>query len=214
MNIPNTLSLCRIPILFAITLVLWIGMTGSLTQFQVATSPTENWMCSAAFVIFVIGGLSDWLDGYLARKLNQISDYGKLMDALSDKVMMVGVFITLFAFGLYPFWSLFLILLILSREFLITGLRLVAAATGQVLAAEKSGKYKTVFQIISAGAILLAQAFKNDLGFWDSLWVQRLEQLGILLFILASLLTVSSGASYVIKYWDLFTGKTPEKNKE
>lgn len=164
-------------------------------------------MCTAAFIVFVLAGLSDWLDGYMARKLNQITDYGKLMDALSDKVLMVGVFVTLFAFELYPFWSLLLILLILSREFLITGLRLVAAGKGKVLAAEKTGKYKTTFQIISAGAIILAEAIKNDFGYYDATWVLWITHAGIFLFILASILTISSGSLYVIKYWGLFTGQ-------
>jgi CDP-diacylglycerol--glycerol-3-phosphate 3-phosphatidyltransferase len=169
--------------------------------------PTGNWFCTLSFVLFVVAGVSDWLDGYLARRLNQVSDYGKLMDALSDKVLMVGIFICLYGFGLYPSWALFPILLILSREFLITGLRLVAAGKGMVLAAEKSGKYKTAFQIISAGAVLLSASLGNDFGFFESDLVTVLHEIGVWLFVLATILTASSGSLYVVKYWDLFIGK-------
>jgi CDP-diacylglycerol--glycerol-3-phosphate 3-phosphatidyltransferase len=103
-----------------------------------------------AFILFVIGAITDWADGYVARKQGLVSNFGKLMDALTDKVFMVGLFITMVVLGELPgLWSLFLLLLILSREFLITGLRLVAASSGIILAAEKSGKHKTVSQIVS-----------------------------------------------------------------
>ena len=89
----------------------------------------------------MIGGVcvDVWLDGWLARKMGQITDFGKFMDALSDKIFTSGLFVALLAL-LDLEWALFPVLLILAREFLVTGLRLAAAAQGVVLAAEKAGK--------------------------------------------------------------------------
>ena len=148
MNLPNLLTLSRIPIIFGVVALLYLPMTGASTM---------------AFILFVIGAITDWADGYVARKQGLVSNFGKLMDALTDKVFMVGLFITMVVLGELPgLWSLFLLLLILSREFLITGLRLVAASSGIILAAEKSGKHKTVSQIVSAILLLLAIAIRKD----------------------------------------------------
>ena len=162
-----------------------------------------------AFVLFIIGAITDWADGYYARKQNLVSDFGKLMDALTDKIFMLGLFIALAVMHILPgVWSLFALLLILSREFLITGLRLVAAKSGIVLAAEKSGKLKTVIQMIAAVLLLLAIVVRRDFsdsfpGFvGDGLYCA-----GVAFFVLATVLTVSSGALYLTKYWSIFKGE-------
>ncbi len=196
MNLPNVLTLSRIPILFGIVAFLYAPFTGAST---------------IAFVLFVVGALTDWADGYYARKQGLVSNFGKLMDALTDKVFMVGLFITLLAAHKLPAWTLPLLLLILSREFLITGLRLVAASSGVVLGAEKSGKHKTVSQIVAAILLLLAIAVRND--FPELLPVVAGDVLhlgGVVFFCIATLLTVSSGTQYMIKYWTLFTGQNED----
>ena len=103
-----------------------------------------EWSHTLALGLFLFAALTDWLDGWLARKFGQVSEFGKFMDALADKVLTLGMFTSLLALGALPIWTLFPILLILSRELLITGLRLVAAGKGKTLAAEKIGKIKTV----------------------------------------------------------------------
>lgn len=197
-NLPNLLTLSRIPIIFGVVALLYLPLKGAST---------------VAFVLFVLGAITDWADGYYARKLGIVSNFGKLMDALTDKVFMVGFFITMVVLGELPgLWSLFLLLLILSREFLITGLRLVAASTGIILAAEKSGKNKTVFQMVSAILLLLAIAIRQD---FPNLFPKVagyaldgiLHWLGVVFFVLAAVLTVSSGTKYMIKYWSVFTGE-------
>ena len=196
MNLPNVLTLSRIPILFGIVAFLYAPFTGAST---------------IAFVLFVVGALTDWADGYYARKQGLVSNFGKLMDALTDKVFMVGLFITLLAAHKLPAWTLPLLLLILSREFLITGLRLVAASSGVVLGAEKSGKHKTVSQIVAAILLLLAIAVRND--FPELLPVVAGDVLhlgGVVFFCIATLLTVSSGTQYMVKYWSLFTGQNED----
>lgn len=204
MNLPNLLTLSRIPIIFGVVALLYLPMTGAST---------------VAFVLFVIGAITDWADGYVARKQGLVSNFGKLMDALTDKVFMVGLFITMVVLGELPgLWSLFLLLLILSREFLITGLRLVAASSGIILAAEKSGKHKTVSQIVSAILLLLAIAIRKDFptlfpeifGYsFDAI----LHWAGVLFFVLAAVLTVTSGTVYMIKYWSVFIGEDEQTSE-
>jgi CDP-diacylglycerol--glycerol-3-phosphate 3-phosphatidyltransferase len=201
-NLPNLLTLSRIPIIFAVVALLYLPVTGAST---------------VAFVLFVIGAITDWADGHYARKQGIVSNFGKLMDALTDKVFMVGLFITMVVMGELPgLWSLFLLLLI--REFLITGLRLVAASSGIILAAEKSGKNKTVFQITSAILLLLAIAIRQDMpnlfpAIFGVTFDAILHWAGVLCFVLAAVLTISSGTKYMIKYWSVFIGEDENKGE-
>ncbi len=137
-----------------------------------------------------------------------VSIFGQLMDALTDKILTVGLFVVFLELDLLKDWMLFLVLLILSREFLITGLRMVAAAKNTVLAAEKAGKLKTVFQIIAISAILVADAAKVDwlpiFGDGFQWFVSFAFIVGWALFCIAAAMTVSSGTGYMIKYWNLF----------
>ena len=106
--------------------------------------------------IFILSALTDWLDGYLARRLQQITDFGKFADALADKVLTAGLFVSLAALQRLPeSWGLLAVLLIITREFMVTGLRLVAAGRGLVMAAEGLGKFKTLIQMLSIGLFLL-----------------------------------------------------------
>ena len=167
---------------------------------------------TVALVLFIIGAITDWADGYFARKQGLISDFGKLMDALTDKVFIVGTFIILLVQGVLPTWTLTLLLLILSREFLITGLRLVAATSGVVLAAEKSGKYKTALQIVAATMLLLSIAIEKDFSILlPHLGGEFIRSCGVVFFCMSTLLTISSGTQYLIKYWSIFTGQNQDK---
>ena len=134
------------------------------------------------------------------------------MDALTDKVFLVGLFISLLVIGILPEWTLPLLLLILSREFLITGLRLVAASEGIVLAAERSGKHKTVSQMVAAILLLLAVAIRADFSeLLPPIIGDILHWGGLGFFVLATFLTVSSGLQYMVKYWSIFTGRNEDK---
>ena len=197
MNLPNLLTLSRIPILFGVVGFLHLPFAGA---------------SSLAFVLFIMGALTDWADGHCARKQGLVSNFGKLMDALTDKVFMVGLFISLLVIGILPEWTLPLLLLILSREFLITGLRLVAASEGIVLAAERSGKHKTVSQMVAAILLLFAVAIRTDFSErLPSIVGDVIHWSGLGFFVLATLLTVSSGLQYMVKYWSIFTGKNEDK---
>ena len=157
-HLPNILTLSRIPLLFIIVGLLCIdGFKSDLT----------------AFILFVLAAASDWFDGYIARKVGAVSNFGKLMDALTDKIIMVGLFVAMLglkcnapagtAETILPQFCVFFVIIIICREFLITGLRLVAASNGLVLAAERAGKLKTALQRYSPSVVasILAMASKS-----------------------------------------------------
>lgn len=163
------------------------------------------------FVVFVLAGLTDFLDGYLARKLGLVSNFGILMDAVTDKVLMLGIMIALVDLdrlslgGIVPNpVPLFLVLLILGREFFITGLRLVAASKGIVVSADKGGKQKTMTQILAVGALLLSDVVHDDLNQWLAADLADIalafDYLGVALFVLATFLTLKSGLRYYMRY--------------
>lgn len=202
MNLPNMLTLSRVPFLFLIAVLMYV-------DFRFADT--------LAFLVFVVAGLTDWLDGKLAREMGIISVFGQLMDALTDKILTVGLFVLFLSLGILKDWMVFMVLLILSREFLITGLRMVAAAKNVVLPAEKAGKLKTFFQICAIGGLILGRATEFD---WNPFLSANLDGLeaffyygGWILFTLATFMTVYSGSHYMTKYWSLFFG-TGESNSE
>ncbi|MBC2600348.1 CDP-diacylglycerol--glycerol-3-phosphate 3-phosphatidyltransferase [Puniceicoccus vermicola] len=197
MSLPNLMTLSRIPFLFIITVCLLLPSPGPIL----------------ALIFFIIAALTDWADGWIARRSGMVSDFGKLMDALADKILMVGMLVVVLSVNLLPTWTLFFVLLTITREFWITGLRLVAAARGVVLAAEKLGKYKTVFQIISIAFLLLSKSIVVDFGgSLDSGFAWFCHWAGILIFLAAAVLTIVSGTVYLWKYRSLMGDSTPSKS--
>jgi CDP-diacylglycerol--glycerol-3-phosphate 3-phosphatidyltransferase len=200
-HLPNILTAARLPAIFLITV--WTYWAGP-------------W-ASAALALFILAALTDIFDGWIARKLNAVTDFGRLMDALVDKVFILGLLIGLAAIDCLPvtLWddagvpldraastellTSFGVVLILIREFLITGLRLVAAASGQVLEAEGLGKIKTFLQILAIGHLIGLRAYESH---WklSAEWHQRWEVIIMALFWLSVVLTVFSGLSYLIRH--------------
>ncbi|MDR3144294.1 MAG: CDP-diacylglycerol--glycerol-3-phosphate 3-phosphatidyltransferase [Puniceicoccales bacterium] len=186
MNLANCVTLSRIPMLFLIVLLLYVNFPGS---------------ASLSIVLFIFCGVTDWLDGYLARKYKIISTLGTFMDALTDKIFMIGVMVTLLALRILPLWTLFLILLVIGREFLVTTLRLVAATKNVVIAASMSGKVKTVIQIVATGIMILWFALTRDFGRWlKPHYISWMYYGGLVLFLYSIYLTISSGVTYTINY--------------
>ena len=192
-HLPNLLTLSRIPFLFFIAGLLFVEL---------------RWMSTLALVLFIIAGLTDWWDGALARRWGIVSDFGKLMDALTDKIMMVGLMVAVVVADLVPWWFLFFLLAILCREFLITGMRMLAASRGVVLGAEKAGKQKTVSQIVALGILLLVPVLEVDMGLEGTV-VSVAYGRGLGVFLLATFLTVSSGLKYFLKYRPVLREKAP-----
>jgi CDP-diacylglycerol--glycerol-3-phosphate 3-phosphatidyltransferase len=182
MNLPNQLTVARL----------------FLTLFFVAAlSSTWKWGHTAGLLLFVAAGITDYLDGEIARQRNLITDFGKLMDPLADKIMMASAFICLIPYHAFPSW---VAVVIISREFLITGLRLLAASNAVVLPAEKLGKHKTVWQIVTVIYFLLllsssevARYTSTPLGtWWQTAWIFG----GGALIVITLALTVYSGIGY------------------
>jgi CDP-diacylglycerol--glycerol-3-phosphate 3-phosphatidyltransferase len=141
-NLPNAITLSRL----VLTAVFVAG-----TAFG---SVAGHWV---AMVSFVIAAISDFLDGYLARRLGLVTPLGKLLDPLADKVLVCSAYVYLSACGLCPVW---VTVLILAREFLVTGLRQIAVEAGQVIAADRLGKWKTGLQLTFCITCLVWFAFE------------------------------------------------------
>ena len=182
LNLPNQLTVAR------------LGMCGLLI---VSMSLPWPYAATTAFVIFVIASLTDWLDGEIARSRNLITDLGKLLDPLADKVLILGTLIALAVepHHLAPMW---MVVVILAREFLISGLRQIAAAKQKILAAEKLGKHKTVWQIIAA-IVSLGWLSLGEFDLQNTTFGTYLLVAVPWVYWIALLLTVASGAFYFVK---------------
>src|SRR5699024_5147268 len=174
--------ICLIPIFI---LILSIPMDWGAWDIGTTDLPVVHF---AAAIIFLIASLTDWLDGYYARKYNLVTNMGKFLDPLADRLLVSAAFILLVELNLAPAW---IVILIISREFAVTGLRLVASGEGIVLAASNMGKLKTVSQI-SAIALLLLHNFPFS---YFGLPVDTL------FLYIALILTTWSGIDYFVKNW-------------
>ena len=195
MNLPNTITLFRL-VLTAV--------------FCVAASAEGLVGYAIALSAFVLGAISDWLDGYLARRMGLVTSLGKLLDPLADKILVCSGFVYLSAKGLCPVW---VTALILCREFLVTGIRQIAVEEGKVIAADQLGKWKTTFQLIFIITALVYLTFESvDSNNSLVVGLQYLSHKDHLLFPLslwpAVALTVISGWSYFWKSKDMILGKS------
>ena len=175
MNLPNKLTILRTILIIPFVIIL-------LTQ---CFGPFSNWI---ALVIFIIASVTDLLDGKIARKYNLITNFGKFMDPLADKLLVCSALICLLATDKIPAWA---VLIIMAREFIISGFRLVASDNGVVIAASMWGKSKTVSQMITIG-ILIAD-----------LKVMFFEILGMIGVYVSVALTLISLIDYIVKNKDV-----------
>lgn len=173
MNLPNKLTVGR---MIAVPFFIWAFMV-------------ENYL--VAFVIFVAASLTDLLDGKIARSRGLITNFGKIMDPLADKILVYSALCLFIETGTIPGWSL---IIILAREFVVAGMRTVAASEGLVIAAGMSGKIKTVLQM--AAVIILIAAMDP---------VKQLMMPGMIIFWASLVMTVYSGCEYVIKNKSVFS---------
>lgn len=181
MNLPNQLTLLR------------LILVGLFVLFKSFSFPYHH---SLSLVLFLLAVATDYLDGAVARKLNQITDFGKLMDPLADKILTASAFILLSAKYFIPPWA---VILIITREFLITGLRLLASSKGIVLPAERLGKHKTAWQMITIIYYLTLSSLAELPAlspFASNPWLQTLGSAFVAITIL---LTIYSGITYLYK---------------
>lgn len=173
MNLPNKLTTLRILLVPVFIIFYLLGMN------------------AASVIVFIGASVTDYLDGYLARKNNMITDYGKIMDPLADKLLVTSALVCMVQIWVVPAW---MVIVILAREFLITGLRAVAAGQGIVIAAAWSGKVKTVTQMIAIIFLIINNWPFSLINFPFArimLWV-------------ALIATVYSGVEYIYKSRELF----------
>jgi len=180
LNLPNQLTLLR------------LGMCGLLL---ISLSIPWPYAASAALLIFSVASITDWLDGAIARRYHLVTDLGRLLDPLADKVLIVGTLVALVRRDIAPMW---MVVLIITREFLITGLRTIAAHKQVILSAERIGKHKTISQIV---AILVSLAWLSlgEFGLADNVFARFLQGAQIWLYWIALIITVISGAFYFWK---------------
>lgn len=156
------------------------------------------WAIASSFVVFCGAVLTDYYDGKVARKLSLITPFGVFMDAMADKVLISSVFICIVQMGLVPAW---MVVTIVGREFVVTGVRLLAAHQGKVLAASREGKRKMVFQAFTAGFLLFLESVRTygrDYGLGDLLsFADALSSLIIPFMALVLALTLISGWKYI-----------------
>ena len=149
MNLPNKITISRIFLIPIFMIVMYMGHSWGTFQLGEVELPVAHFVGA---LIFIIASTTDWVDGYYARKLNLVTNLGKFLDPLADKLLVSAALIILVELGYAPSW---MTIVIISREFAVTGLRLVLAGEGEVVAANMLGKIKTWTQIIAISALLL-----------------------------------------------------------
>ncbi len=186
MNISNKITLSRIIIIpfFMVFAFPLPGVLGTLIPYSVR--------CIVSLVLFVIAELSDIADGKIARKLNQVTDFGKFLDPIADKLLVTAALLCVCAERAIYVWPTMIILI---REFAVTGLRLVAASKGQVIAAGKLGKLKTGLQTGALTTLLSAKVLGLIYGPLDHIFTIC----GDVVMALAVVMTVVSGIEYFVK---------------
>jgi CDP-diacylglycerol--glycerol-3-phosphate 3-phosphatidyltransferase len=180
MTVPTKLSLLRILLAFLIMALLTVpGLAAK----------------GAALGCFLAASLTDWLDGWLARRWNQVSPLGALLDPIADKVLVLGTFLAFVQLRLIPAW---MVLIVVLRELLITGVRLFAASRGVILAAAKEGKHKTVSQMATIVVILVVLIVREWMGPGgvDAATEARLKLIIMSCMWMTVILTLVSGASF------------------
>ena len=182
MNLPNKITLFRV-----------ILIPFFIVALMVPQIPGNKWI---ALVIFIVASLSDMADGKIARKYNLVTDFGKFMDPLADKLLVCSAMIALISLGKIMAW---VVIIIIAREFTISGFRLVAADNGKVIAASMWGKVKTTVQMIMV-IFLIADLGNEFVGAAGAIHV-----IEMVLIYAAMLLTVISLVDYILKNKDVIT---------
>jgi len=200
LNLPNKLTLGRI---------------AAVPVLVVCLLSETVWGQYVALLVFIAAALTDYWDGRLARERNLVTNFGKIMDPLADKLLMATMFICFVELGYAPAW---MVILIIGREFAITGMRVLAAAEGRDISASTSGKHKTISQIVAVLIILVVNVIVTSLRAWAPPWEYALLSLGwfgqVMLYLayylpyagmfVAAVLSLYSGMDYLVKNRELF----------
>lgn len=189
MNLPNKLTISRIVLTFVFMYFLFARWTGARYL---------------AFITFAVACLTDYYDGLIARREKQITNFGKLMDPIADKILVLSAFLAFVELKLIPAWT---VVVIVAREVTITGLRIFALGRGTVLQAEEAGKHKTVSQMVAIFTILIFLILKDTarfFAFWTGTFERWFLDLIFVLMVVTVVLTLSSGISFLMRNRRMF----------
>jgi len=184
MNLPNKLTILRI----ALTVVFMFFLFSNGVVCKIL-----------ALIVFMIAALTDFLDGYIAKKYSLITDFGKFMDPIADKVLILAAFLSFVEMRLVPAW---MVIIIIFREFIVTGVRFMALRKNKVIAATLAGKHKTVSQIFVIFLILIfiiLREIGHSLEFWTPGSEYYFEMTIFIAMFITVVLTLISGASFFIR---------------
>lgn len=201
-NVVTLIRICLVPVFVVVLVSPWPDWLG----VPFVSETIKRYIAAG---IFILISATDWLDGYLARSRGEVTDFGKFMDPLADKILVVAALMALIELDALPSW---VALIIVAREFIVSGVRMVAASKGEVIAASWYGKFKTVFQMIAIVLFTIKDGymegpFSAAMGDW--LWV-----LSWVVMIIALVLTVVSMLDYIAKARHLIgLGKLSIKGK-
>nr|WP_307775430.1 CDP-diacylglycerol--glycerol-3-phosphate 3-phosphatidyltransferase [uncultured Cetobacterium sp.] len=179
MNLPNKLTAIRL--ILAVPFIYFLQESSNVDN--------ESLYRLIAFGIFIFASLTDWLDGYIARKYNLITDLGKIMDPLADKILVISALVIFVKLDYIPSW---MSIVVIAREFLISGIRTIAAAKGEVIPAGMLGKYKTTTQMI----VIMIMLF---FGLGNGTNPEFYKDLYFYLTLIPVVLTIWSGWEYSVK---------------
>lgn len=197
MNLPNKLTLTRLILVPFMVLSFYLTPLG------------QNFVPFITTAIFIIAAITDFLDGSIARKRNLVTDFGKFMDPLADKALVLVALILIVDGQIipFPYIASLSLCIMLVRELVVSGLRLVGANKGVVISADKLGKIKTITQDIAIPILLVCPAFMYGVdvtgGSVNPIYL-ALAIAGTVILVLASIISVISGISYVLKNIELF----------
>ena len=188
MNLPNKLTIFRVVLVPIMVIIPFLGIQGEIFRIPISYLLID--------LVFIIASITDKLDGYLARKNNQVTTFGKFLDPLADKILVIAAMIMLVEMAKLPAW---IPIIVLAREFLVSGYRLIAVEKGgEVIAASKWGKLKTVTQMI---AIILAFIDLNAFGACFTKSLQNGELIFnfivTIMMIIQTIATIFSGIDYM-----------------
>ncbi len=192
MNLPNQLTILRI----ILTFVFMFFIFSQGLVFKIL-----------ALLVFTAAALTDLFDGRIAKARNLITDFGKIMDPIADKILVLAAFLSFIQLQLIPAWT---VMVIIFREVMITSLRIFALSKGKVIAASRSGKHKTVSQMTAIFIILISMIVKEamlNMSAWQGSFDRVSRSLAYVAMLVTAVLTLISGISYVWDNRKIFTGQ-------
>jgi CDP-diacylglycerol--glycerol-3-phosphate 3-phosphatidyltransferase len=187
MNLPNALTITRI---FLVPLLLVVLLTGNFPD-------REAW----GFVVFLAAAMTDYLDGFLARRRSQVTTLGKLLDPIADKILISAALVALVQLGIAPAW---MVIIVIGREFAVTGLRSIASAEGVTIAASALGKYKMVSQVACCSCLIAGSSYPDSM----------LLFLGKILLWVVVALAILSMVHYFRTFWYQLGENSKEKQDQ